>query len=477
MWNVMAKFNTKNMGTKTTNYEGGVSYTRSPRKELVAHVLTSLVSDQFYRNRERAQEDLCYVLDNFVQADDIEFVAKTAVYARDVMGVRSISHLLARFVGTHVKGSWWTKSFFEKVVIRPDDMTEIISLFKDEPIPNAIKKGFAKAFNKFNDYQIAKYKVNTRKVSLVDVVNLVHPVPTDKNKEALEKLVKGTLVSKDTWETKLTQIGQDSNLSVTEKFEKRSQAWKDLLTEGKLGYMAMLRNIRNILQDDPSLEEILAESLVNRTQIKRSRIFPIHLLKAFEMADNPVIEKALEEAALISCENIKPLDGKVVVALDISGSMNWEGCIEKGALFAFSIAKKMKADVIFYNNEAKLCTSNLNTEGILKLSSRTPATGGTYLGSVFNLMIKKNIKADHVIIISDFQSWIEDAFAIYRGYCKFAGKSVNIISIDMAGYPSVDFPEKNITLLSGFSANMYDVLNMVSQDPDALIHEIEKIKF
>ncbi len=474
----MSKFNTESKKNVTTNYEGGVAYLPSIRKELVAHVLTSMVSDQFYRSENEAISDLSRIVIDMLLVDDMKFVAKTALYARDVMGVRSISHLLAFAIGTMVKGEQWTKNFFKEIVIRPDDMTEIIALFNNsnKPIPNSVKKGFAKAFDKFSAYQLAKYRCKSKSVSLVDVVNLVHPKPIEKNADALTNLIKGKLVSTDTWESILTQIGQDDTLSVMQKFEKRANVWKDLLTEGKLGYLAMLRNIRNMLEDAPTIEPLLAESLVNEGKIKNSRIFPLHLLKAFQNTDNPVIRKALEKAADISCDNIKPLDGKVVVCLDKSGSMASANLIEKASLFAFSIAKKMKADIILYDSYAKLYRGNLNTEGILESAINVRARGGTSLSNAFELMKSKKIKADYLIILSDEQPWQGmPTRRAMQDYCTSMNITPKIISINMAGYPTVQFPEENVALIAGFSANIYDIINLVIQDKDALINTIDKI--
>ena len=42
------------------------------------------------------------------------------------------------------------------------------------------------------------------------MVNIIHPIPNEKNADALAKLVKGELKSVDTWESKLTKAGQEA---------------------------------------------------------------------------------------------------------------------------------------------------------------------------------------------------------------------------------------------------------------------------
>jgi hypothetical protein len=57
---------------------------------------------------------------------------------------------------------------------------------KDHPkLPNALKKGFAKPLINLMNIKLAKYKGENKEVKLVDIVNLVHPVPTHRNKALL----------------------------------------------------------------------------------------------------------------------------------------------------------------------------------------------------------------------------------------------------------------------------------------------------
>ena len=204
----MSRFNHATKSTKTVNRAGGEAFEMSPKLALVTHVLTSMVKDQFYRSADEGISEL----QELIAKNDPLFVAKTALYARREYGLRSVSHIIASEIAKSVKGVQWTKSFFDKIVYRPDDMTEILSLywadFKNEP--NALRKGFKEAFKRFDAYQLAKYRGEGKEVSLVDVVNVVHPLHT----EALAKLVKGELKNEKTWEAKISATkGDDTKIS------------------------------------------------------------------------------------------------------------------------------------------------------------------------------------------------------------------------------------------------------------------------
>ena len=155
----MSKFNTKveKSKTLTENLAGGQAYAQSNELSLVSTLLTSFVNDQFYKSGEETLIELRKLLSKV----DPEFAAKACIYARDKFGMRSISHALAAELAKYLSGKDFAKNFYEKIIIRPDDMMEILAYYNTncgEKIPNSIKKGFAKSFDKFDNYQLSKWK-------------------------------------------------------------------------------------------------------------------------------------------------------------------------------------------------------------------------------------------------------------------------------------------------------------------------------
>ena len=222
----MAKFNIRSdTQEKVTNLAGGTAFAESPELEFASLLLTSFVQDQFYRKESDTLERVSELLDKGVPP---EFAAKSAVYARDQFNMRSISHVVAAELASRVKETEWMRPFVRNVIVRVDDMLEIVAYFEGKhgrkPVPNALKRGIRDAFDKFDGYQLAKYRGEGKDVKLVDLVNLVHPEPSDRNREALKQLVEGTLRSTETWESKLTEAGQQA-VHGEDKAELKAQAW------------------------------------------------------------------------------------------------------------------------------------------------------------------------------------------------------------------------------------------------------------
>ena len=248
--------------------------------ELASILLTSFAQDQYYRSANDTYDELNALLPKV----DAKFAAKAAIYARHEFGMRSITHVLAAEISAYASGQPWAKDFYKAIVRRPDDMLEIMSYYYakgGKTLPNAMKKGFANAFDKFDAYQLAKYRGTQKAVKLVDVVNLVHPKGTDLNAKALKELVADTLRASGTWETKLTQAGQTATTDA-EKVERKAAAWAELIGEGKLGYFALLRNLRNIAEQAPELMDQVCKMLTDENRIKKSLVLPFRYLTALD---------------------------------------------------------------------------------------------------------------------------------------------------------------------------------------------------
>lgn len=476
----MSKFNTtvKEPKTKTINLAGGEAYSQTNELALVSMLLTSFVNDQFYKSGNDTLKDLR----SLIKKVDPEFAAKAAIYARDKFGMRSITHALAGELASELKGSELGKNFYDKVVVRVDDMTEIMSYYllhktsKDNPkFPNSLKKGFAKAFDKFDTYQLAKYSGKNKDLKLVDIVNIVHPVPTDRNKTALELLVKADLKVTETWEAKLSQAGQ-----VAENEEDLSQlkadAWTDLITSRKIGYFALLRNLRNILNQAPNAVTAACELLVDEKMIGKSRVLPFRFATAYEEISKMGSSKGVREVLVaissamdISCKNI-PIFEDTLFVVDVSGSMSGRPS-EIASLFAAMFAKSNNCDVMTFANNSTYVNYNPNDSVMTIRDSFRFSGGGTNFKSIFKTA---NKEYKHIILASDMQGWVglTSPSREFNEYKNNFNCKPHVFSLDLAGHGTLQLPESQVYCLAGFSDKVFQIMELLKIDKKALFNEI-----
>lgn len=488
----MARFNTTAV-KKTArrpdkvNLAGGNAFSQSAKSQLVHTLLTSFVKDQFYRSADQGIADVR----NLVASVDPQFAAKAAIYARNEFGMRSVSHIVASEVPVHVKGEKWTKNFIDKVVRRPDDATEILSLYlatHGKPVPNSLKKGLGLALGKFDAYQLAKYRGDGKGVSLIDVVNLVHVKPNAKNREALEQLVDGTLKSTGTWESKLSEAGKSED-----KAEAKTQAWKELIESGKIGYFAALRNIRNVSQQAPEMLGELMYMICDPAQVKKSLVLPFRYITALDEIEKAglstthmnLVRKGLNKALEASFDNAPKFDGNTLVAIDRSGSMTGWGSaratIDYAVVFAAALMKGSDADLMLYDSTAQYF-NRVNPDDtfttILKTIRSQCNGGATNVSAVFH---EANKKYDRIVILSDNESWLDRG---WYGHGSAADAKAQhqpqafVYAMDLAGYGDLQFPEsdRKVANIAGFSEKVFDMFKLLEQDPDALVKKIEAVE-
>lgn len=467
----MAKFNERKEND-VRNLAGGKAYKESNEMQLASLLLTSFGDDKFYQKENETYNRL----EQLIDACDKEFVAKAIIYARKEFGMRTITHIAASMLAKHIGGAIWGKNFYDKVVHRVDDMLEIIAchISRKQKVTNAMKKGFASALARFDEYQLAKYKGEGKNVKLVDVVNLVHPVQSEKNNGAIEKLINGELKSFDTWESELSAAGSD--------VEAKKAVWRRLLAENKLGYFALLRNLRNIIQlEDKELKAMAFNAMLDEKAIKRSMLLPFRFSTAYdEMAkiDSEAM-RVVSRACEIACNNVPKLDGKTLIALDVSGSMSSARVADIASLFTAVLLKSNDCDLITFSDDAQYRRVNTDDSIMTIKNSIKYAWGGTNFEAIFQTA---NKAYDRVILLSDMQAWLQNgwyckspkaAYEWYKRECN--APNCKFYSIDLAGYGTMQMPQQDVYCLAGFSEKIFDLMKHFECDKNALVSAINNV--
>ncbi len=290
-------------GIRATTHEGAVAQKVSPFHELRRTVMTCLLwEDTFYEKGSKIAERIA----ELVAKNKPEDVAALAREARDKMQLRHAPLFLVRELARRKGAGTLVAETLEHVIQRADELPEFVALYwtpRKQPLSAGVKRGLAKAFTKFDAYQLAKYNRDGI-VKLRDALFLSHAKPINAEQAALwKRLVENTLESPDTWEVALS-AGKD-----------KRETWERLLREEKLGGMAVLRNLRLMLASgvEPTL-------IANRLEKGIARALPFRFVTAARYA--PKLEEAIEKAMLKGIAGFEKLPGHTGLLVDVSGSMD-----------------------------------------------------------------------------------------------------------------------------------------------------------
>jgi hypothetical protein len=287
----------------TTNHEGALAWRMTPEWELYTTVVTTMgVEDKFYESGEERVRRIA----DLVRKVEPEFVAQLAVYTREEMHLRSVPLLLLVELDCCHQGDTLVSKAVGRTIQRADEITELLMCYlwrTGKPdlsgLGNQLRKGLAEAFNKFDEYQFAKYNRKNRKVTLRDALALVHPKPKDdRQADIFRKIKSDTLETPVTWETELSAVGQRHFDSEEEKEEAKREVWQKLVQSHRLGYMATLRNLRNMLKlgMDEETIQMVCDYISNPEAVRKSKQLPFRFLSAFlELMDTSDLRKIIPE--------------------------------------------------------------------------------------------------------------------------------------------------------------------------------------
>jgi 60 kDa SS-A/Ro ribonucleoprotein len=405
----MVKMNVWKRMFPVRTHEGAVGQRVDAKRELRRTVMTCLLwEDTFYEKGN----DIAKRIAELVAQNKPEVVAAVAREARDAMQLRHAPLFLARELARRKGAGPLVAETIENVIQRADELGEFVALYwkeKKQPLSAGVKRGLARAFTKFDAYQLAKYD-REGVVKLRDVLFLCHAKPKDEAQAAVwKKLVENTLEPPDTWEVALS-AGKDKR----ENFER-------LLREGKLGGMAVLRNLRLMLASgvDPKLVRERLEKVV-------ARALPFRFVTAARHA--PKLEEAIEKAMLKGIAGLEKLAGSTGLVVDVSGSM--DGTLSKkgettrmDAAAGLAILLREKAEEFSVATFSDTCVELPPRRGFALRDAivGSQAHSGTYLKRALEQLHEKREwrELDRLIVITDEQShdgilraWMPRAYVV-----------------------------------------------------------------
>ena len=507
----------KKLVTKVANVvnkAGGSAYTLSDKAALAQLAMTGCFNGTYYASGE---DQLKQVLE-LANKLPAEFVAKLAVYSRKEGLMKDMPAVLSAVVAG--KDSDLLSKIFSRVVDNPKMLRNFVQVIRSgatgrKSLGTRPKKLIQAYLDSLTDDQLFKADVGNDP-SLQDIIKLVHPKPTNKQRSALY----GYLLDKDYSKKDLCSLAKEY-----ERFKKEMSGeipdvpfqmltalpltpahWKQIAENATWTQTRMNLNTfeRHSVFNERRLVDLVAEKLEDAEQVKRAKVFPYQLFAAFKNVDSKVpgrITNALQKAAEVAVENINAYDGKVYVFTDISGSMHSAvtgnrgtatskvQCIDVAALVSASVLRKNPdAEVIPFSDNVVHAKLNpfdsimTNADKLSKLPS-----GGTNCSAPLAMLNARNAKGDLIIYVSDNQSWVDNrggyqSTAVMTEWNKFKKRNpdAKMVCIDVQPYTTTQAHDReDILNIGGFSDQVFEVITRflkLGNNKDLWVKTIESVE-
>ncbi|TCC86336.1 TROVE domain-containing protein [Pedobacter hiemivivus] len=523
------KFNllsrTKN---QTVNHEGAKAFVMTPEMELYAAVVTWSLNDSFYEKNEVRLERLRLLI---AKCEPL-FVGKLAIYARTKMYMRSVPLMLVTELAKRHSGDNLVARVTDGVIGRADEITELLACYellnerkgtkRLNRLSKQLQKGLSSAFNRFDEYQFGKYNRDGA-IKLRDALFLVHPKAKDDLQQLLfNKIVTGDLKTPYTWETELSALGQLNFDSDEAKAIALRAKWEELIDSGKLGYMALLRNLRNIQEARVSyihFEKVCAR-LADAEEVAKAKQFPFRYLAAYRELIHPTapvqslakkivalvqggnkgytgdLLDALEKAVQASAANIKGFDHEtsVLVACDVSGSMQKPVSAKSkillydvGLMLAMLLHSRCKnVEVGMFGDSWKTITVPRNNilANVQEFYRREGEVGYATNGHlVIKDILSRKVRMDKVMLFTDGQLWNSssasgsDIQTLWLRYKAEVSPAAKLYLFDLQGYGQAPLQilRNDVYLIAGWSDKVFEVLTAL-ENGDSALDAINKIE-
>jgi 60 kDa SS-A/Ro ribonucleoprotein len=379
-----------------TTHEGA----RAPHIGVLTQLRRSVLScflweSEFYEDGVEIGKRIAHLTAQCAPED----VAALAVEAREQMHLRHVPLLLLRELARHPGIKDRPKllsTTMGRVLRRADEPAEFLALYwkeKKQPLSKQVKRGLAWSLRRFSEYALAKYNRDAA-VTPRDVLFMTHARPKDEAQAALwKKLAANELATPDTWEVQLS-AGADKK----ETFER-------LIQEKKLGYFALIRNLRNMAEAGVDVQ-LVREAILARKG-GAEKILPFRYIAAARHAKQ--FEPELDTAMQAALSELPKLPGTTIVLVDNSGSMSAQLSRKSDmtrsdaaagvAIVARGVCKSVRVFVFSDNCVEVAPRAGMALRDVIHTATRK---GSTQLGAAVKMV--SDLSHDRLIVITDEQS-------------------------------------------------------------------------
>lgn len=437
-------------------HEGAPGYGRDAKSELFLLAVSNMVGEASFYESAGDRDDRYARLVRQVAVEDAGWTLEFLRWLRAEGNMRSASlvgaaeavkaRLDAARAGREVANGARNRQLIDVVLQRADEPGEMLAYWMSRygrAIPKPVKRGITDAVRRmYTERALLKYDTASRGFRFGDVIELVHPAP-DSGKpwqgalfahaldrrhnrpwavdpdmlpmlafnatlraaaaERPERLLDPEALRRAgmTWEDVLSLVGSRVD---------KARLWEALIPS--MGYMALLRNLRNFDQAGVS-DEIagqVAARLADPEQVARSRQFPFRFLAAYRNVPSLRWGYALEKALQHSLAAVPELPGRTLILVDRSGSMFTS--MSRRSELTFADSAGIFGAALAVRNHGRVTLVQFGTssqeirvgrgESLLRVLDRFDNLGGTQTAEAVRAHYDRH---DRVVIVTDEQAW------------------------------------------------------------------------
>ncbi len=492
----------------TRNDAGGIAYRRDPRAALALYAGTGCLNSTFYSD---AQAQLQQVLALSAQVEP-RFVARTAVYARQVAHMKDMPVLLLAMLSLRDPEAF--AAAFPRVVDNGRQLRTFVQIMRSGQVGRrslgSLPKRLVRQWLQQASAETVVRAAIGNQPSLADIIRMVHPKPADAEREALYAWVVGRpyepsrlpplLQAYEAFKRAPLGMPPDLPFQYYSTLELDVAQWSMLARNATWQSLRMNLNTfaRHGVFQDEAMVQVVAARLRDPAQVRRARVLPYQLMMAYRAAGGlprPILD-ALQDAMEIATASVPVLPGRVVVAVDVSGSMQVPvtgyrkgastavTCVDVAALIAACVLRgQPQAQVLPFDTEVRPIRLNPR-DSVMTLARQLAINGGgTAVSAPLRYLNAQRAQVDLLVLVSDNESWRDTrrdgATETMREWATLKQRcpQAQLVCIDLQPVASSQTVQREDVLhIGGFSDAVFDLLGQVAIAKDAGSGWVQRIQ-
>lgn len=478
----------------TSNEAGGDAYLRDARSALALYAATGCLNGTYYAD---AATQLAQIL-AMCEAVPTDFVAKVAIHARQSSHMKDVPALLLAHLATR-DGAVLEKTF-ARVIDNGRMLRNFVQIVRSGAIGRKSlgtrpKRLVREWLGSASPDRLLGAAVGGNP-SLADVLRMVHPRPEDASRDAMYGWMLGrpyamadlpeAIRAYETFKSDPRGALPEMPFQYLTSLPLTAAHWKTIAMRASWQTTRMNLNTfaRHGLFADKAVVGTVAKRLRDPAAISQARVLPYQLMVAYRAASKdmpePIVD-ALQEAMDIATRSVPRLSGNVVVAIDVSGSMNSPvtgyrkgattvaTCVEVAALIAAAL-RRVNRGVRVMPFDTEVRSVRLNARDSVMTQAEALARmvgGGTAVSAPVAMLAKEKAKVDLLVIVSDNQSWADTRGGIGATETMRQWQAVRannpdarLVCIDLQPYNTSQASEAvpGVTHVAGFSDAVFELL-------------------
>lgn len=510
-----------NLNTKrpvTLNHEGSPAVKLTPKKQLAMMAVSTFFGDSFYE-RSLAQLE---AMQELVAKVPASYVDQLAHCVREEFNMRATAAALLAFRVLEY-GSYTYAPRLLETFSRGDEIGDFLAVVnrfsRNKKVTKAAFRTVNIVLNNLTERQALRYPNHKHLWSLSKAIGVARPRPKNLKQSALFAFIRkgGNTAA---WQTLTDE--QRALLPVIDKALHNTGgendcgdiSWERSHSAGvpferlinKMGYMAILRNLRNFVQqvseDNHEFWDVVCNTISDPEQVAKSKQFPFSFMSAYkslelspEYGEGSVQRNSAYRRCMVAIEtalnhsarsNIPKFAKCPLIIVDVSGSMDSKTS-DKSTVTLKDIAVTFAAMLKYTSRRAEVVSfatlgmvNNLTKpeasllEIYLEIKASEDSLGGsTNLHTAFDALRKENKDInnyDTIVIFSDMQ--LHDSRAAREHLSNYTGGRVVFFNLAHYQYHVSETP-KSLNI-GGWSDTALKLLSLTSSGGKGLVEYVEQ---